>query len=81
MAARPDEAASPSEPKTQENDPAERSDLSTDPTHAAEVDRLLARLKAWQKDLHDALPLSTDKPQPLEFDFSKVGPEPKPAKK
>jgi arylsulfatase A-like enzyme len=63
------------------NDPAERNDLSTDPAHATDVERLTARMRSWQKDLGDTLPLRTDKPQPLEFDFSKVGPEPKPAKK
>jgi arylsulfatase A-like enzyme len=62
------------------NDPAEMKDLAADPAHAAEVERLMARLKSLQKAYGDTLPLHTDKPQPVEFDFSKVGPEPKPAK-
>jgi arylsulfatase A-like enzyme len=53
------------------NDPAERKDLAPDPAHAAEVERLTALLKDWQKKLGDALPLGADQPEPLEFDFSK----------
>jgi arylsulfatase A-like enzyme len=56
------------------NDPAERNDLAADPAHAAEAERLTALLTAWQKKLGDAQPLRTDRPEPLEFDFSKVPP-------
>jgi hypothetical protein len=56
------------------NDPAELHDLSADPAHAAEVKRLTISLEYWQYRLGDKQPLSTDKPQPLEFDFSKVPP-------
>jgi arylsulfatase A-like enzyme len=60
-----------------QNDPAEQHDLATDPAHAADVERLTARMKSWQKELGDTLPLRSAKPQPLEFDFSKVPPEKK----
>jgi arylsulfatase A-like enzyme len=64
-----------------QNDPGERNDLAADPAHAAEVNRLLALLKDWQKKTGDTQPLRTEKPQPLEFDFRKVPPEKKaPAK-
>jgi arylsulfatase A-like enzyme len=58
-----------------QNDPAEMKDLATDKSHAAEVERLTALLKDWQKQVGDTQPLHSDKPQPLEFDFSKVPPE------
>jgi arylsulfatase A-like enzyme len=60
------------------NDPAEMKDLTDDKAHAAEVERLLALLKGWQKQAGDTQALRTDKPEPLEFDFSKVKPEKKP---
>jgi arylsulfatase A-like enzyme len=56
------------------NDPAETKDLSEDRSHAGEVKRLTGLLQGWQKELGDSLPLRSDKPQPLEFDFRKVGP-------
>jgi hypothetical protein len=56
-------------------------DLSGDKTHAANVERLTGLLKEWQQQLGDGLPLRTDKPQPLEFDFSKVEPVKKPGEK
>jgi arylsulfatase A-like enzyme len=59
------------------DDPAETHDLSADKGHAGEVERLMALLKEEQKRLGDTLPLTTEKPQPLEFDFSKVPPEEK----
>jgi arylsulfatase A-like enzyme len=59
------------------NDPAETKDLADDKAHAAEAERLLALLKGWQKEVGDTQPLRTDKPGPLEFDFSKVKPEKK----
>jgi arylsulfatase A-like enzyme len=62
------------------DDPAETKDLSGEPAHAADVARLAALLKDWQKKLDDKQPLKTDKPEPVEFDFSKVPPE-KPAGK
>jgi arylsulfatase A-like enzyme len=63
------------------DDPAEMKDLSNDKTHAADVERLTGLLKDWQQQLGDGLPLRTDKPQPLEFDFSKVEPVKKPGEK
>src|SRR5262249_18710861 len=54
-------------------DPAERKDLASDEAHAAEVERLTALLRGWQKQLGDVQPLRTDRPQPLEFEFRKVG--------
>jgi arylsulfatase A-like enzyme len=63
------------------DDPAEMHDLAADKDHAAEVRRLTALLKAQQEQLGDTRPLTTDKPQPLEFDFRKVPPEKKPGDK
>jgi arylsulfatase A-like enzyme len=60
-----------------QNDPAEIKDLAEDKGHAVEVERLLALLKRWQKETGDKQPLRTDRPEPLEFDFSKVKPEKK----
>ena len=60
-------------------DPAELHDLAADPRHAEDVQRLTALLLAEQKLVDDTQPLSTDKPQPLEFDFSKVPRNPKAA--
>ena len=53
-------------------DPAETKDLAADKSHAAEIDRLTGLLKDWQQKLGDTQPLTTDKPQPLTFDFTKV---------
>jgi arylsulfatase A-like enzyme len=60
-----------------QTDPAERQDLSQDSHQAAESERLMALLRDWQKQVGDTLPLNSDHPQPLEFDFSKVPPEKK----
>jgi arylsulfatase A-like enzyme len=57
-----------------QNDPAEMKDLATDAARVSEVKRLTALLKDWQQQLGDSQPLTTDKPQPLEVDFSKVKP-------
>src|SRR5262249_43729753 len=57
-----------------QRDPAERKDLAADKSHAAEIERLMALLKESQKEAGDKQPLRTDKPEPLEFDFSKVPP-------
>jgi hypothetical protein len=38
------------------------------------VRRLTGLLKEWQQQLGDRQLLTSDKPQPLEFDFSKVPP-------
>lgn len=57
-----------------QNDPSEKKDLAGDPAYAAEVERLLKVLVAEQKKAGDTLPLKAAKPQPLEFDFSKVPP-------
>jgi arylsulfatase A-like enzyme len=56
-------------------DPGEMKDLSADKAHAGEVQRLTTLLMDWQKQVGDTQPLHSDKPQPLEFDFSKVPPE------
>ncbi len=60
------------------DDPAETKDLSGEAAHAAEVERLTALLKDWQKKLGDSEPLRSERPQPAEFDFGKVPPEKKP---
>jgi arylsulfatase A-like enzyme len=57
-----------------QNDPGEKKDLAADLAHAADVDRMLRLLAAEQKKAGDTLPLKTDKPQPVEFDFTKVPP-------
>jgi arylsulfatase A-like enzyme len=56
-----------------QNDPGERDDLSDSTAHAGEVKRLTALLMDWQNQLGDKQALRTDKPEPLEFDFGKVG--------
>ena len=53
-------------------DPAEMIDMADDSARASEVTRLTALLKDWQKKLDDPQPLTTNKPGPLAFDFSKV---------
>ncbi len=60
-----------------QHDPAEMKDLTSDPKYASELDRLMALLKKWQKEQGDTLPLHSDHPQRLEFDFRKVGLTPK----
>ena len=60
-------------------DPAEMRDLAADPPHAAEVQRLTALLRAEQNLADDTQPLTTENPQPLDFDFSKVQRNPKAA--
>jgi arylsulfatase A-like enzyme len=62
------------------NDPAEMHDLAADPADAAEVKHLTTLLLDRQKRLGDTLPLHTEKPEPLEFDFSKVGSPAQPRK-
>jgi arylsulfatase A-like enzyme len=54
------------------NDPDEIHDLGAEGKYAGQVATLTARLRAWQSTLDDKLPLSSAKPDPLEFDFSKV---------
>jgi arylsulfatase A-like enzyme len=54
------------------NDPNEMHDLAADPVHASDVRRMTSLLQEQQKLADDGQPLSTDKPQPLDFDFSKV---------
>jgi arylsulfatase A-like enzyme len=53
-------------------DPAEMKDLSADPAFAKERERMMDLLKKQQAAYDDKQPLSTDKPQSMEFDFSKV---------
>jgi arylsulfatase A-like enzyme len=52
-----------------QSDPAETHDLAT---NKSEVTRLTGLLKDWQQKLGDTQPLTSDKPQPVEFDFTKV---------
>jgi arylsulfatase A-like enzyme len=60
-----------------EMDPGETKDLASEPAHAAELQRLTSILESAQRDCGDTLPLRTDKPAPLDFDFSKVKPSKK----
>ena len=64
-----------------QNDPHEIKDLAADPAHAKTIDRLTVKLKDWQQQYGDKQPLQSDKPAPLEFDFSKVPAEKKKAGK
>jgi arylsulfatase A-like enzyme len=58
-----------------QNDPYEIKDLAGDPAQAKQVERLTEKLKELQQQFGDSQPLRSDKPQPAEFDFSKVPPE------
>lgn len=60
-----------------ESDPAEMKDLAADPAREADLRRLTALLKERQRESGDELPLTTDRPDPLDFDFSKVKPSKK----
>lgn len=53
-------------------DPDERLDLAADARYAGEVKRLTTRLRTSQHEFGDLQPLTTEHPQPLAFDFSKV---------
>ena len=53
-------------------DPHETRDLAGEAAHKATLDRLMALLKESQMQYGDKQPLTTDKPLPLEFDFSKA---------
>ena len=55
-----------------QNDPHEMNDLAGDAAHRSTVLRLTTLLKQSQEQYGDKQPLTTDKPLPLEFDFSKV---------
>ena len=58
-------------------DPIEMHDLANDASHARDVARMTGLLRAWQQRLDDSLPLTSQNPEPLEFDFAKAGsPEP-----
>jgi arylsulfatase A-like enzyme len=57
-----------------EKDPAELTDLAADKGMEGEVRRLTALLKDWQKQAGDQQPLTTNVPEPAEFDFRKVPP-------
>jgi arylsulfatase A-like enzyme len=50
-------------------DPHETRDLAADPAHAAEVARLTALMKDWQKKVGDTQPLSVEKPRPKDVRF------------
>ena len=54
------------------SDPIEMQDLASDAKHAREVTRLTGLLRGWQRRLDDGLPLTSQNPEPLEFDFSTV---------
>ena len=60
------------------SDPGETRDLADEPAHAGQVERLFTLLKEWQRQAGDIQPLRTDKPERLEFDFSKVQPVKRP---
>jgi arylsulfatase A-like enzyme len=60
------------------SDPCETKDLADEPAHAGQVERLFTLLKEWQRQAGDIQPLRTDKPERLEFDFSKVQPVKRP---
>jgi arylsulfatase A-like enzyme len=51
------------------NDPDETKNLAADPTHAAEVERLTALMKGWQKKVGDAQPLTVEKPKSKDVSF------------
>lgn len=53
-------------------DPAELHDLSANPKFAKQLERMTELLKKKQAEAGDTQPLSVDKPQPAEFDFTKV---------
>jgi arylsulfatase A-like enzyme len=50
-------------------DPHETRDLAADPAHAAEVGRLTARMRDWQKKVGDTQPLSVEKPRSKDVRF------------
>ncbi len=50
-----------------QSDPDELRDLSTDSAHAGRVQQLMGTLGAWQKELGDTLPLTSDNPKPAAF--------------
>jgi arylsulfatase A-like enzyme len=55
-----------------QEDPPETKDLSGDAAHQETLKRLVALLQESQERYGDKQSLTTDKPLPLEFDFSKV---------
>jgi arylsulfatase A-like enzyme len=57
-----------------EKDPSETKDLSSDAARREELGRLTSLLEASQRDYGDGLPLRTETPDPLEFDFTRVKP-------
>jgi arylsulfatase A-like enzyme len=57
------------------DDPHEISDLAGDGMHEGTERRLTGLLKKSQQDVGDEQLLTTDKPGPVEFDFSKVKPK------
>jgi arylsulfatase A-like enzyme len=54
------------------NDPSEVHDLASDPAHADDLARMMALLKRMQSEAGDEQPLTSEHPQPAEFDFTKV---------
>jgi arylsulfatase A-like enzyme len=55
-----------------QNDPDELHDLSADPNHAKELERLIKLLREQQAGADDHQALTTEKPLPAEFDFSRI---------
>jgi arylsulfatase A-like enzyme len=55
-----------------QDDPHEIKDLANDPAFASQRDRMLEVLRQAQAEAADHQALTSDKPQPLEFDFTKV---------
>ncbi|MBP6821070.1 MAG: choline-sulfatase, partial [Acidobacteria bacterium] len=55
-----------------QTDPSELKDLSANPKFAKQLERMTELLKKKQAEAGDTQPLSVDKPQPAEFDFTKV---------
>ncbi|CAN5827472.1 sulfatase-like hydrolase/transferase [soil metagenome] len=54
------------------SDPQETHDLATDPQHAAEMQRLTTLLQSEQMLADDTLPLTSNNPEPQEYDFTKT---------
>ena len=53
-------------------DPSELNDLSANPKFAKQLERMTDLLKKKQAEAGDTQPLKVEKPEPAEFDFTKV---------
>jgi arylsulfatase A-like enzyme len=60
------------------NDPHETKDLAGDKARAAEVKRLTALMRDWQKKVGDSQPLTVAKPRPKEVSFDRFERKPDP---